>query len=312
MKHVFLFPGQGAQSVGMLQALFAQSEQAAQTLAEADEALGFNLSTTILEGPEETLNLTEFTQPALVTASIAAWRAYLLAGGRLPVAAAGHSLGEYSALVAANALDFGVAVRLVHRRGQLMSSAAPEGAGGMAAIIGLDAEGVRAICAQASDLGQGQVQPANINAPGQIVISGARMAVEAACTAAKAAGAKRALPLKVSVAAHSQMMQPAVAELTAALAEVEVRAPEFPVVQNATLAVHNDPDAVRRALAAQLVAPVDWIGTIDALTRCFEPCRVIECGPGGVLAGLVKRINKDLPLHSLATPEDIAELTATD
>lgn len=312
MKRVFIFPGQGAQSVGMLQALFTQSEQAAQTLAEADEALGFNLSTTILEGPEETLNQTEFTQPALVTTSIAAWRAYLLAGGRIPVAAAGHSLGEYSALVAANALDFGVAIRLVHKRGLLMTGAAPEGAGGMAAIIGLEAADVREVCIEASNLGQGHVQPANINAPGQIVISGAKTAVEAACTAAKAAGAKRALPLKVSVAAHSQMMQPAVAELTAALAEVEVRAPEFPVVQNATLEMHNDPDAIRRALAAQLVAPVDWIGTIDVLQRAFEPDRLVECGPGGVLAGLVKRINKDLPVHPLATPENIAELTAND
>lgn len=308
MSRVFIFPGQGSQAIGMAGALAESFPVAANTLAEADDALGFALSDMMREGPEETLNSTEFTQPALVAASIAAWRVYRDAGGAVPVAAAGHSLGEYSALVAAGVLEFADAVKLVHARGKFMQGAAPEGAGGMAAIIGLDLEAVETACRAAVDAGHGAVQPANINAPGQIVIAGEKGAVDAACGLAKAAGAKRALPLKVSVAAHSAMMEPAVAPLTELLLQTNISTPKFPVLHNSTLATAASADEIREALAKQLVAPVNWIGTVERLVAEYGATELIECGPGAVLAGLVKRIAPGLPVHPLGLPEQVAAL----
>lgn len=312
MSRVFIFPGQGSQSMGMAEALAATFPIAADTLAEADSALGFSLSTIMREGPEDTLNLTEFTQPALVTASTAAWRVYRASGGDLPAAAAGHSLGEYSALVAAGAIEFADAVRLVHARGKYMQSAAPGNAGAMAAIIGLDLEAVESVCQTASAETGGQVQAANINAPGQIVVAGDKTAVDAACAASKAHGAKRALPLKVSVAAHSALMAPAVPALAQALAEVSLSTPQFPVLHNSTLSVAADPSSIREALARQLVAPVDWVSTVGQLVNQYGATQAVECGPGSVLAGLIKRIAPALTVHPLAAPEQLESLLHQD
>lgn len=284
------FPGQGAQQVGMLADLAERYVQVKETFEEASDAIGVDLWSMVSEGPAETLNLTYNTQPALLTASTAVWRIIEAEAPALQVvAAAGHSLGEYSALVAADAIDFGDAVKLVKKRGELMDQAVPAGEGGMAAILNLDEQQIRAVCEQAAS--QGVVEPANFNAPGQIVIAGAMAAVEAAIPLAKEAGAKRAMKLVVSGPFHSSLMKAAAEELGQALDAIAWRAPKFPVyhnVDNQTATLEEIP----AKLLAQLYSPVNWIGAVQASRPKADVA--VEFGPGKVLAGLNKRIDKSL------------------
>lgn len=289
MGFAALFPGQGSQSVGMLAELMDSRPVVAETFAEAGEVLGLDLAGMVREGPEEALNRTENTQPAMLAAGVAVWRAFLEAGGPMPSAMAGHSLGEFTALVCAGALDFGDAVSLVAERGRLMQQAVPEGQGAMAAILGLDDEAVRAVCSEAA---QGQVVEAvNFNSPGQVVIAGDAEAVERAIELAGEAGAKRAVRLPVSVPSHCSLMQPAAERLRERLAEIEVRSPEVPVIHNVDVAAHQDPDEIRDLLARQLHNPVRWVETVQRLAAEGNET-MLELGPGKVLMGLIRRIDR--------------------
>ncbi len=284
----FVFPGQGSQSVGMLAELAARP-QVVDTFQEASGVLGLDLWALVSGGPEAELNQTHNTQPAMLAAGVALWRVWEAEGGPTPALLAGHSLGEYTALVCAGALDFTAAVGLVAERGRLMQAAVPEGQGAMAAVLGLDDATVRAACAEAA---QGEVVEAvNLNAPGQVVIAGGAAAVERAVGAAKARGAKRAVTLPVSVPSHCALMRPAAERLAERLAEVELRAPRIPVLHNADVAAHGDPAAIRDALVRQLHSPVRWVETLQAMAEQGVSL-VVECGPGKVLAGLTKRIDK--------------------
>jgi len=305
---IAIFPGQGAQQVGMLADLAAEYDVIGETFKEASDAIGMDLWALVQEGPSETLNLTYNAQPVLLASSIAVLR---LIKSRCPalniVAAAGHSLGEYSALVAADALDFAAGIQLVRKRGQLMDQAVPAGQGGMAAIIGLDEAAVAQVCEDATAVA-GVVEPANFNAPGQIVIAGAAAGIEKAVELAKAAGAKRALPLAVSGPFHSSLMKAAAEDFKEALAAVEWRAPAFPVFHN----VDNAPAPVaevQEKLLAQLYSPVNWTGAVEAVRSKSDVA--IEFGPGKVLAGLNKRIDKTLATHGtgdLASANAVVEL----
>lgn len=301
---IAFFPGQGAQQVGMLADVAAEFPQVLETFAEASDAIGFDLWAMVQNGPAETLNLTFNTQPALLTASVALWRVVRSVCPALSVAAAaGHSLGEYSALVAADAVSFSDAVRLVKKRGELMEAAVPAGQGGMAAVLGLEEDQIRAVCAEASQVAV--VEPANFNAPGQIVIAGAMAGIEKAVELAKAAGAKRALPLAVSGPFHSSLMKAAAEEFGQALSQVAFRAPAFPVYHN----VDNAPatlELIPQRLLAQLYSPVNWTGAVIA-TRPVSALAV-EFGPGKVLSGLNKRIDKSL---ETLTTGDLSSLQAT-
>lgn len=294
-KFAFVFPGQGAQAVGMLNG-FAGNAAVEQTLAEASAALGLDLARMINEGPKEELDLTTNTQPVMLTAAIAVYRAWLAAGGPAPAVVAGHSLGEYSALVAAGVIKFADAVPLVRFRAQAMQEAVPVGAGGMAAILGLSDDDVRAACAEAA---QGEVVEAvNFNAPAQVVIAGSKAAVERACEAAKARGAKRALPLAVSAPFHSSLLKPASQRLQEYLAGIEFSAPQIPVINNVDVAVLNDPAAIKEALVRQAASPVRWVETVQKMALEGVDT-VVECGPGKVLAGLTKRINGELSAEAI-------------
>lgn len=294
MKTAFLFPGQGSQSVGMMNGL-SQYPEVRQTFDEASAALGEDLWKLVTEGPVETLNQTTYTQPAMLAADIATWRVYLGQGGAMPAVMAGHSLGEIAALVAAGALDFTDAVKLTRFRAEAMQNAVPEGVGAMAAVLGLDDDAVRAVCAEAA---QGEVlEPVNLNSPGQVVIAGNKAAVERGMALAKEKGAKRALPLPVSVPSHSSLMQPAADKFRAYLESVNLRVPSVPVLQNADVQAFTDPAVIKDALARQLHSPVRWVETVQALAG-QGIVRCVECGPGKVLAGLVKRIN-DIPCVAL-------------
>jgi [acyl-carrier-protein] S-malonyltransferase len=301
----WLFPGQGSQKVGMGRALHDADAQARALFAEADAALGYPLSKLGFEGPEEQLTLTANAQPALLTVSIAALRALEARTSLRPAAVAGHSLGEYSALVAAGALRFADAVRLVHLRGKFMQEAVPAGVGAMAAILGLDATAVAAACAEAA--GTEVVSPANLNGGGQVVIAGHRGAVERACVAAKARGAKRAIPLQVSAPFHCALMQPAADKLAAELARVEVAAPRVPVVSNVEAAPNLDPARVRELLTRQVTAPVRWEESVQRLAA-MGITRAIELGAGNVLGGLVRRIAPAMAVESAGDPEAIVAL----
>ena len=295
MKLAFVFPGQGSQSVGMMQGWGDRAEVRA-TFAEASDALGQDLWKLVTDGPAELLNQTVNTQPAMLAADIAAWRVWQTAGGTAPALLAGHSLGEYAALVAAGALDFADAVKLVRFRAEAMQAAVPEGVGAMAAILGLDDDAVRAVCADAAS---GEVVEAvNLNSPGQVVIAGNKAAVERAMVLAKEKGAKRALPLPVSVPSHSSLMLPAAEKLLEHLRGVAIVAPNIPVLHNTDMQSHSEPAAIRAALAKQLHTPVRWVETVQALKAAGIE-RVIECGPGKVLAGLNKRIDDSLPAVAL-------------
>ena len=304
MKFAFVFPGQGSQSVGMLNA-FADHAIVRETVQEASDALNQDLGKLIAEGPVEDLNLTTNTQPVMLTAAYAIYRAWQQAGGPAPAIVAGHSLGEYTALVAAGAIAFRDAVPLVRFRAQAMQTAVPVGEGGMAAILGLDDDTVRAVCAEASAAG-GIVEAVNFNAPAQVVIAGHKAAVEKACEVAKAKGAKRALPLPVSAPFHSSLLKPASDQLREYLASVNVQVPGIPVINNVDVAVVNEPAGIKDALVRQAAGAVRWVESVQAMSA-QGVTHVIECGPGKVLAGLTKRIDGNLVGASVFDPASLEE-----
>ncbi|WP_423681845.1 ACP S-malonyltransferase [Undibacterium sp. WLHG33] len=289
-QFAFVFPGQGSQAIGMLNG-FADNPVVQQTIAEASDALQSDLGKLISEGPKEALDLTTNTQPVMLTAAVACYRAWIAAGGAVPKLVAGHSLGEYSALVAAGVIAFKDAVPLVRFRAQAMQDAVPVGQGGMAAILGLSDEDVIAACNEAA-LGE-IVEAVNFNAPAQVVIAGSKAAVERACEIAKAKGAKRALALPVSAPFHSSLLKPASDKLREYMAGITFSAPAIPVINNVDVAIVTDPALIKDALVRQAASPVRWVETIQAI-HASGIRNVIECGPGKVLAGLTKRINAEL------------------
>ena len=296
MKIAFVFPGQGSQSVGMM-AGYAGLAQIDETLAAADVALGSPIAAMMAEGPSESLNITTNTQPAMLAADVAVWNAWLAAGGPKPLLVAGHSLGEYAALVASGSLDFDAAMKLVKARSQAMQDAVPPGIGGMAAVLGIDPDVLALVCEQASE---GEVVACcNLNAPGQIVIGGHKTAVERAMVLARAAGAKRALLLPMSVPSHCELMRPAAEAMATALNKANFQPPKIAVLHNATVDVAGDAVAIRLVLAEQLFKPVRWIETIEKMAM-QGVTHIVECGPGKVLAGMIKRIAPDVKCLSLA------------
>jgi [acyl-carrier-protein] S-malonyltransferase len=311
----FVFPGQGSQAVGML-AGWAGHPAVAQTVQEASDALGEDIGRLIAEGPKEALSLTTNTQPVMLVAGVAAYRAWRAEGGAQPAVMAGHSLGEYSALVAAGVLTLADAAPLVRFRAQAMQEAVPVGAGAMAAILGMDAQKVIAGCAEAArSFGPNNdeiVEAVNFNDPAQTVIAGSKAAVEKACEVLKANGAKRALPLPVSAPFHSSLMKPAADKLRERLAATAFAAPAVPVLNNIEAEVESDPERIRNALYEQAFGPVRWVECIRAI-KARGATHVIECGPGKVLAGLVKRIDPELSgaaLHDTATLAEVKGLLA--
>lgn len=304
MAFAFVFPGQGSQSVGMLGDLAAAYPAVAETFAEASEALGYDLWQLTQTGPAEKLNQTDVTQPAMLVGGIAVQRVWQAQGGPQPVAMAGHSLGEYSALVAAGSLSLADAVRLVADRGRFMQSAVPAGVGAMAAVLGLEDDTVIEVCTRAAD--DEVVSAVNFNAPGQVVVAGHKAAVERAVGLAKEAGAKRAILLPVSVPSHCSLMRPAAEQLAARLAEIEIRPPALPVYNNVDVRAEDEPDVIRAALARQLYSPVRWVETIHALVAQGVDT-IIECGPGKVLAGLNKRIDKALASYTTEVVDSLAK-----
>ncbi|OTA16156.1 putative malonyl-CoA transacylase [Xenorhabdus vietnamensis] len=298
-----VFPGQGSQSLGMLADLASEYPLVEQTFAEASVVLGYDLWTLVQQGPVEELNKTWKTQPALLAASVAIWRVWQEKGGKVPSMMAGHSLGEYSALVCAGVIEFQQAIKLVELRGKLMQEAVPEGQGAMYAIIGLDNESIVKACEESA---QGQVvSPVNFNSPGQVVIAGEKDAVERAGAACKAAGAKRALPLSVSVPSHCALMKSAAEQLAVALQEVVFNQPQFPVVNNADVKVEKSADAIRDALVRQLYNPVRWTESVEYIAEQGVE-QLLEIGPGKVLTGLTKRIVDTL---SAVAVNDVSSLT---
>ncbi|MGO1541379.1 MAG: ACP S-malonyltransferase [Luteimonas sp.] len=297
----FVFPGQGSQSLGMLSALADGHGSILEDFAEASEGAGVDLWALAQQGPEERLNATEFTQPALLAAGVAVFRLWLARGGERPALLAGHSLGEYAALVAAGALSLHDAARLVRVRGQLMQAAAPAGTGAMAAVLGAEDAVVLEVCEQAS--GDGVVVPANFNSPGQVVIGGHAAAVDRALALLAERGVRKTVKLAVSVPSHTPLMREAANRLATAMAELDWREPELPVVQNVDAEVHEGAHAIRDALVRQIYLPVQWTGCVQALAA-RGATRVAECGPGKVLAGLCKRIDRSLEARPLGTPGD--------
>jgi [acyl-carrier-protein] S-malonyltransferase len=309
MSLAVVFPGQGSQSVGMLSALAAAEPLVQATFAEASEVLGYDLWSLCQEGPESELGVTEKTQPAMLAAGVATWRVWRDRGGPEPVAMAGHSLGEYTALVCSGSLDFRTAVDLVRFRGQVMQRAVPLGQGAMAAVLGLDDTALEAACREAA---QGEVvEPVNFNAPGQVVIAGHATAVARAIEAAKGRGARRAVALPVSVPSHSSLMVGAADQLAERLATVEIRMPDVRAVYTVDVRTHESPDGIRRALREQLFKPVRWADTVRAMIRSGVTT-FVECGPGRVLTSLGKRIEKGPNLAMLAVddPDSMAAALA--
>lgn len=300
----FVFPGQGSQKVGMLAEIAEQQPLVKETFAEASDAIGYDMWDLVQAGPQETLNLTERTQPLLLTASVALWRVWQQQGGALPALMAGHSLGEFSALVCAGTLDFADAVRLVRARGQFMQTAVPVGEGAMAAILGMGDDQLMAICHEASAAGDGVVEAVNFNAPGQVVIAGTVAGVDRAIAACKAAGSKRAMPLPVSAPFHTSLMRPAGEQLREAMASITFKAPQVPVVHNVDAQPERDPEAIKRILYEQIFSPVNWTGCIEHMAG-QGVTMVVECGPGKVLSGLNKRIDRSLTSFNI---EDVAGL----
>lgn len=306
----FVFPGQGSQSVGMLDA-WGDHPVVTETLKEASEALGEDLGLLITEGPKEALALTTNTQPVMLVAAVAAWRVWRAEGGALPSAVAGHSLGEYSALVASGVLTLAQAAPLVRFRAAAMQEAVPVGTGAMAAILGMDAEKVKAGCAEAQATfasGSGEVVEAvNFNDAAQTVIAGSKAAVEKACEVLKANGAKRALPLPVSAPFHSSLMKPAADKLRERLAATAFAVPQIPVINNIDVAVEADADRIRDALYRQAFGPVRWVECVQAI-KARGITTLVECGPGKVLAGMTKRIDAELTGAALYDPATLAEV----
>ncbi|MGW8393241.1 ACP S-malonyltransferase [Pseudoduganella sp. HUAS MS19] len=308
-KFAFVFPGQGSQAVGMMEG-FAGNPVVAQTLAEASDALQFDLGKLIAEGPKEELDLTTNTQPVMLTAAVAAYRAWIAAGGPVPSVVAGHSLGEYSALVAAGVISFKDAVPLVRFRAQAMQEAVPVGQGTMAVMLGLSDEDVRAACAEAAAAVPGEVVEAvNYNAPAQVVVAGHTGAVDKACEIAKAKGAKRAMRLPVSAPFHSSLLKPASDRLRDYMASIPFHAPQIALINNVDVAVLTDPAAIKDALVRQAASPVRWVETMQKVAA-EGITNVVECGPGKVLMGLAKRIDASLvgeAIYDQATLERMLE-----
>jgi len=308
MKFAFVFPGQGSQAVGMLNA-WGDHVEVKKTLAEASEALGEDVARLIAEGPAEALSLTTNTQPVMLTAGLACYRAWRAEGGPEAAVMAGHSLGEYGALVAAGVIEFKDAVPMVRFRAQAMQDAVPVGTGGMAAILGMDDDAVRQVCADAQAATGEVVEAVNYNAPAQVVIAGSKAGVEKACELAKAAGAKRALPLPVSAPFHSSLLKPASEKLEAYLADKTFQAPRIDVINNVDVSILKDPAAIKNALVRQAAAPVRWVETIQAMAA-QGVTHVVECGPGKVLTGMTKRIHGDLNGLAVYDPATVAEVMA--
>ena len=306
-KFAIAFPGQGSQSVGMLAEMAAEYPVVKATFDEASQVLGYDLFQLVMDGPAEELNKTWRTQPALLTSSVALWRVWQSLNAPLPTMMAGHSLGEYSALVCSGALAFADAVKLVELRGLAMQEAVPEGVGAMAAIIGLDNDSIAANCEKAA---QGQVvSPVNFNSPGQVVIAGHKEAVERANVLMKESGAKRALPLPVSVPSHCALMKPAAEKLAVALQSIEIKSPTIPVINNVDVTAETDAVRIKDALVRQLFSPVRWTETIESVANAgveFE----VEMGPGKVLSGLVKRIDKRVDGAAINDPASLQDILA--
>ncbi|NCH55470.1 ACP S-malonyltransferase [Cronobacter muytjensii] len=306
-QFAFVFPGQGSQAVGMLSDMAANFPVIEATFREASAALGYDLWALVQQGPAEELNKTWQTQPALLTASFALWRVWQEQGGKAPALMAGHSLGEYSALVCAGVIDFADAVRLVELRGKFMQEAVPEGTGAMAAIIGLDDDAIAKACEEAAE---GQVvSPVNFNSPGQVVIAGHKEAVERAGAACKAAGAKRALPLPVSVPSHCALMKPAADKLASELEKITFNAPQIPVVNNVDVKCVTSPEAIRDALVRQLYSPVQWTKSVEFIAA-QGVTQLYEVGPGKVLTGLTKRIVDTLTAAAINEPASLSAALA--
>ncbi|MFO7604531.1 MAG: ACP S-malonyltransferase [Gammaproteobacteria bacterium] len=303
MSLAIVFPGQGSQSMGMLANLAAEYPLVTQTFAEASAVLGYDLWDVVQQGPEARLNSTDVTQPAMLAAGVACWRVWLAQGGAQPEVMAGHSLGEYTALTAAGSLDFADAIALVEKRGQFMQAAVPAGEGAMAAILGLDDAAVRVVCDEAAT--DGVVEAVNYNSPGQVVIAGARAAVEQALEIARAAGAKRALLLPVSVPSHCALMKPAAEQLAEALAGISIAPPAIPVINNVDVATESTPEGIRQALVRQLYQPVRWVESVQQMSAMGVD-QLIECGPGRVLVGLNKRIDKQMATLAVFDPDSLA------
>lgn len=302
MSLAFVFPGQGSQSVGMLAALADAHPIIADTFQQASDALGFDLWSLVQNGPEDQLNQTTNTQPAMLTAGVAVWRLWKSEGGATPVVMAGHSLGEYTALVCAESLAFEDGVKLVADRGRFMQQAVPEGEGAMAAIIGPDDDAVRALCEKFID--SDVLAPVNFNSPGQVVIAGSAAAVQRAVDGAKEFGAKRALLLPVSVPSHCSLMHGAAEQMAERLQSVNLNTPETPVLHNFSVKAESDPEAIKQALVSQIEQPVRWVETIRKMAADGVD-RLVECGPGKVLVGLNKRIDKDMATWAVYDPETL-------
>ena len=304
-----VFPGQGSQKVGMLAAAHERFQAVRDTFAEASQALGYDMWDLVQNVEQDALNLTETTQPVLLTSSVALWRAWLDEGGPRPAIMAGHSLGEFSALVCADSLAFADAVQLVRQRGAFMQTAVPVGEGAMAAIIGLDDDTINRVCSEAATHSGRTVAAVNFNSPGQVVIAGHTGGVDEAITRLKEAGAKRAMPLPVSAPFHTELMRPAGERLAEAVAGLSITAPAIPVVHNVHAQTEQDPQRIRELLVEQIYSPVQW-------TRCMQTIvdagatAVVECGPGKVLSGLGRRIDKSLQCFSVEEPDDLLAAVA--
>ena len=300
MTLAMVFPGQGSQSPGMLAEISAQHEEVTDTYAQASDILGYDLWDLVQNGPVENLNETRITQPAMLAAGVAIWRLWQKLGGVLPAAMAGHSLGEYTALVCAGAIEFRDAVRLVQRRAELMQDAVPAGEGAMAAILGLDDQAVRDVCEKGS--GSGVAEAVNFNSPGQVVVAGHRGAIERVIELAKEAGARRAIMLAVSVPSHSKLMVPAAEALAGSLLAAAFQAPSIPVINAVDAIPYTDADDIRARLTRQVARPVHWVDTVRRLIA-DGATSIVECGPGKVLSGLARRIDRSVPSACIDSPD---------
>jgi len=308
-KLAFVFPGQGSQSVGMLAPLADEYSSIQQLFSRASDVLGYDLWALAQSGPQEQLNLTEQTQPLLLTSSVAIWQVWQSLGGSVPALMAGHSLGEYSALVCSGVIDFDAAVSLVRDRGKFMQQAVPQGVGAMSAVLGLDDEVIVSICQDVSVDGN-VVEAVNFNSPGQVVVAGNADAVSKAADLLKEAGAKRVAPLPVSAPFHTSLMKPAAEQLAVAIAKVEFHAPTIPIVHNVHASIESDPGKIRQLMVEQTASPVRWTQSIEFMVaRGVE--RVVECGPGKVLSGLCRRIHKPLSASAIETPDALQATLAS-
>jgi [acyl-carrier-protein] S-malonyltransferase len=304
-KLAFIFPGQGSQKVGMLAQAASDHSVVADTFAEASQVLGYDVWNLVQNGEQDQLNMTETTQPVLLTSSVALWRAWNAAGGSAPSHMAGHSLGEFSALVCAGALNFADAVSLVRQRGAFMQTAVPAGEGAMAAIIGLDDDAINSACASAASERGEVVAAVNFNSPGQVVIAGKAAAVDAAIGLCKEAGAKRAMPLPVSAPFHTDLMRPAGERLAEVLEAIEVNSPQIPVIHNVHAKPESDPRRIRELLVEQIYSPVRWTSCVQAMAAA-NVVNLVECGPGKVLSGLNRRIDKNLQSFNIEEPDALS------